>query len=269
MQDSGVTFKGDLTFFNDWKLFWSDDEVIEQLTSTGPFSGRLGSFVTGVRLRTRYFDLVSRTLSQHRRTRYWASDCQRVIDTARYFAAGFFGLEAQNRTQLDVIPEDFSRGADTLTPGDTCLTYEQDHETGHDSGYTMLYKFRSTYLGAIRERLVKQNPEIEFTEDEIYAMQEACGFETTVRGSSRWCDVFTRDDFINFEYARDVLHYYRAGPGTPYGGLMVSKDTSTQRVRQSGTRNVSFAYGQDTSKVLVHIILDHTDFVLAPRVGYG
>ncbi|KAF1978005.1 phosphoglycerate mutase-like protein [Bimuria novae-zelandiae CBS 107.79] len=208
MRESGVTFKGDMSFFNDWELFWSDDSLIEQLTSTGPFSGTLGAFTTG------------QALSRHRKIRYWASDCQRVIDTARHFGAGFFGLGSQNITELEVISEDSSMGANTLTPGDTCLTYVEDKEEGHDNGYTMLFKFRSTYLGATRERLLGQNPEFEFTEDEIYAMQEACGFETTVRGRSHWCDLFTREEFVGFEYARDILHYYRAGPGTPYGALL-------------------------------------------------
>lgn len=197
-----------------------DDGLIEQLTSTGPFSGTLGSFTTGVRLRTRYHHLLSLTNELHPKTRFWASDCQRVIDTARYFGAGFFGIDWQNRTTLEVISEDPSLGADTLTPGDTCLTYVEDEEEGHDNGYKALSKFRATYLGAIGKRLLEQNPDIEFTDDEIYAMQELCGFETTVRGSSSWCDIFTRDDFLNFEYARDLLHYYRAGPGTKYGALM-------------------------------------------------
>jgi len=47
-----------------------------------------------------------------------------------------------------------------------------------------------------------------------------CGFETIVRGTSHWCDVFTKDEFLSFEYARDLVHYYRAGPGTPWGALM-------------------------------------------------
>jgi len=220
MRDSGITFKDELAFFNDWELFWTDDSRIEQLTTTGPFSGTLGSFTTGVRLRTRYHDLISRALSQHRVIKYWASDSQRVIDTARHFGAGFFGLDSQNTTYLEVISEDSSLGADTLTPGDTCLSYVNDEEEGREKGYTMFYKFRETYLGAIRARLLKHNPDMEFTEDEIYAMQEMCGFETTVRGSSHWCDAFSQDEFLSFEYARDVLHYYRAGPGTKYAALM-------------------------------------------------
>lgn len=80
-------------------------------------------------------------------------------------------------------------------------------------------EYRATYLGAISERLLEQTG-MRFSDQEVYAMQEMCGFETTVRGRSDWCDVFTQDDFLGFEYARDVLHYYRAGPGQKYAASM-------------------------------------------------
>jgi acid phosphatase len=75
----------------------------------------------------------------------------------------------------------------------------------------MLERFRSTYLGSIGDRLEQQNPHMRFHDSEIYSMQEMCGFEMTVRGSSKWCDVFTHADWLSFEYARDVVHYYRSG----------------------------------------------------------
>ncbi|KAL8717453.1 MAG: hypothetical protein Q9225_005303 [Loekoesia sp. 1 TL-2023] len=153
---------------------------------------------------------------------FWASDCNRVIETACYFAAGFFGhdWDSKRAAKLHIIPETPDRGADTLTPGDTCLEYHKDMQTGHDYGLIQLTKFRSTYLPAIAARFQAQNPDIEFTNGEIYSMQEMCGFEILVRGSSPWCDAFSHEDWLNFEYARDVIHYYRAGPGNRFGPAM-------------------------------------------------
>lgn len=85
-------------------------------------------------------------------------------------------------------------GADTLTPGDTCLKYVNDVELGHDNGYTQLSAFRSIYLPSIVTRLRKGNPAMTFTTSEVYSMQEMCGFEILVRGSSPWCNVFTQED---------------------------------------------------------------------------
>ncbi len=170
-------------------------------------------------LRTRYLSLLpSRPLN------FWASDCNRVVETARYFATGLFGLDWETSTpkgtakaNLHIIPETFDRGADTLTPGDTCFEYRKDMYIGHDYGLIQLSKFRSTYLPAVAARFEAQNPGIRFTDGEIYSMQEMCGFEILVRGSSPWCDAFSQEEWLDFEYARDVIHYFRAGPGNKYG----------------------------------------------------
>ncbi|KAK5009627.1 hypothetical protein LTR60_005155 [Cryomyces antarcticus] len=221
IQDANVTLKGDLEFVNRWNYFTFDPQAhFEQLTTTGPFAGTLEAFTTGVKLRTRYEHLLPSSQSLNK-INLWASDSNRVIETARYFAAGLFGLDWQKTAHLHIIPETADRGADTLTPGDTCLKYADNVDPyGHDYGARMLMEYRSTYLPAISERLLKQNPDMQFTNSEVYSMQEMCGFETTVRGSSQWCDVFTKEEWLAFEYARDVIHYYRAGPGNPYGAVM-------------------------------------------------
>ncbi|KAF2116521.1 histidine phosphatase superfamily [Lophiotrema nucula] len=219
LKTSEKTLEGDLAFVNNWQLFWSDEHN-GHLTTTGPFSGTLGAFTTGVRLRTRYHDLIDQAQTGVGKIRFWASDSARVIDTARYFAVGFFGLNWTNIAHLEVIPETSDRGGDTLTPGDTCPEYLDDREEGYDKGARLTELYRSNYLNATRERFLNQNPSIEFNDEHLFAMQEICGFETTVRGSSPWCDAFTQDEFISFEYARDLLHYYRSGPGTKYAGTM-------------------------------------------------
>ncbi|KZF20862.1 phosphoglycerate mutase-like protein [Xylona heveae TC161] len=217
---SGVKLKGDLGFVNDWKFFSDDtDSNFEQLTSTGQYAGTLETFTTGVKLRTRYEHLL-KSSSGSNVTRVFAAGSQRIIDTASYFSEGFFTRQAQNSTTLIVIPETDDLGADTLTPGVTCFDYVNDTQSGHDQGKRQLFEFTHTYLPAISDRFHRQNPEIHFTEEEIYSMQEMCGFELLVRGSSPWCDVFTHREWRNFEYARDILHYYRGGPGNPFGPTM-------------------------------------------------
>ncbi|KAL8839654.1 MAG: hypothetical protein Q9170_001660 [Blastenia crenularia] len=222
IKDSNITLKGELDFVNDWKYFSLEPSAEhDRLTTTGPYAGTLSAFAAGTKLRTRYLNLLS-SPSLSKPVNFWASDCSRVIQTARYFATGFFGLDwdSEAAAKLHVIPETPGRGADTLTPGDTCLGYREDMQTGHDYGLIQLAKFRSTYLPAIAVRFQARNPGIEFTDGEIYSMQEMCGFEILVRGSSPWCDVFNHEDWLNFEYARDVIHYYRAGPGNRFGPVM-------------------------------------------------
>jgi acid phosphatase len=100
------------------------------------------------------------------------------------------------------------------------MKYRADTVHGHDFGIAMLTKFRNTYLGPISDRLSDMTSNFHFSNGEVYSMQEMCGFETLARGYSPWCNIFTRDDWVNFEYARDIIHFYRAGPGNPYGPAM-------------------------------------------------
>ncbi|KAL8732394.1 MAG: hypothetical protein Q9166_002792 [cf. Caloplaca sp. 2 TL-2023] len=222
IKDSNITLKGHLEFVNDWQYFSLEPSAEhDQLTNTGPYAGTLSSFAAGTRLRTRYLYLLPKAVHAQP-VNFWASDCNRVIETARYFATAFFGLDwaDSKAAKLHIIPETPDLGADTLTPGDTCLKYRKDLETGYDYGLIQLTKFRSTYLPAISARFQTQNPGIKFTDGEIYSMQEMCGFGLLVRGSSPWCNVFTHEDWLNFEYARDVIHYYRAGLGNRFGPTM-------------------------------------------------
>ena len=221
IRTTNVTFLGDLSFINDWDFFINDPtQALEALVSTGPYSGTLEAFATGVKLRTRYFDLFQDALTTTP-VSFWACDSERVIDTAKYFGAGFFGIDWTEISRLVVIPEGPDRGADTLTPGRTCLNYRNNVDRGgHDYGYRMMDMVRSTYEPAIVRRLAQQNPQMVFAEAEIFTMQMVCGFETIAKGSSPWCDVFTKDEWESFEYARDVIHYYRAGPGNTYSASM-------------------------------------------------
>lgn len=221
LKKADIEFKGDLSFVNDWDFFMPEpSKRLENLVPTGPYAGTLEAFETGTKLRGRYEHLLYQALEQNQ-TSLWASGSKRVIDTARYFATGFYGIDWEDTATLHVIPETSDLGADTLTAGDTCKNYAENIDTkGHDYGYKMLGDFQSSYLPSIADRLHSQNPKITFTNAEIYIMQEMCGFEILSKGKSPWCDVFTHAEWRQFEYARDVLHYYRAGAGNKYGANM-------------------------------------------------
>jgi len=221
IQSANVSLQGDLSFANEWNFFMADpSQNFENLVSTGPYAGTLEAFATGVKLRTRYKHLLDGAMAANM-TSFWASDSHRVIETAKYFASGFFGVEWKEHAPLHVISEGTDLGGDTLTPGKTCLDYRANvNDQGREYGARKLYEWRSHYLPIVIERLAGQNPGLRFTETEVYSMQELCGFETIAKGSSQWCDVFTHDEWLDFEYARDILHYYRTGPGNPYSRAM-------------------------------------------------
>jgi acid phosphatase len=175
-----VPLNGSLSFINEWDYFTDNPEQdFEQLTSTGPYAGTLASVTTGVRFRTRYGHLLSNNTGKGKTTRFWASDSKRVIDTARYFAVGLFGInwETDGSAELEVIPETLDRHTDTLTPGDTCIRYIEDTILGHDYGRNMLERFQNAYIPPIAHRLVDQegNQGVgNLSSLEVYSMQEMC-----------------------------------------------------------------------------------------------
>lgn len=215
-----VTLNGSLAFVNDWTFFTQTPEAdFEQLTRTGSFAGSATASQLGLDLRSAYHELIDLALDHGSRIYVWASVSQRVIDTAKLFMDGFVGRYREIR--YNEISETEDRGADTLTPGDTCLKYANDaDEFGWASGSKKLEEFMPVYLEPIRARFNDENPGLAFTIEEIYVMQEMCGFELQARGKSKWCDAFTYEDWLGFEYARDVLHFYRSGNGNPYAATM-------------------------------------------------
>jgi acid phosphatase len=169
--------------------------------------------------------LLDRHFDKWQTLNLWAGDSRRVIETAQHFALGFLGLDWKARASLHVIPEDLSTGGDTLTLGKACLKYREDVERGREGGYSALAKVTDATFKDTARRLQsfissKNSNAFKVSAVDVYNMQELCGFEIMTRGHSPWCDVFTKSEWEHFAYTRDVLHYYRAGPGSKYAHAM-------------------------------------------------
>jgi Histidine phosphatase superfamily (branch 2) len=113
---SNHKFQRQLACLNDWDLttddwLYSPEDQLEQETLTGPAAGSLRMFTMGTEFRARYGDVWNFT--DHSPIKLWASDSTRVIDSANYFALGFFGADTD--TTVEVIPETGDRWGDSLT----------------------------------------------------------------------------------------------------------------------------------------------------------
>jgi acid phosphatase len=108
-------FSKSLAFLNDWRYddwIYSPEDQLEQETLTGPAAGSRRMFSMGNELRTRYSDLWS-FRDQSQEVKVWSSNSKRVIHSARYFSAGFFGIN--NAVAVEIIPETNERWGNTLT----------------------------------------------------------------------------------------------------------------------------------------------------------
>jgi hypothetical protein len=108
-------FSKSLAFLNDWRYedwIYSPEDQLEQETLTGPAAGSRRMFSLGNELRTRYSHLWS-FRDRPQEVKVWSSDSERVIHSARYFSAGFFGINSS--VDVEIIPETRERWGNTLT----------------------------------------------------------------------------------------------------------------------------------------------------------
>lgn len=72
------------------------------------------------------------------------------------------------------------------------------------------------------ERFHDLAPGFNFTQDDIVGMQQLCGYETVIRGSSPFCDldVFSPNEWLDFEYMNDIQYFYNAGYANPISGVL-------------------------------------------------
>ena len=260
LQAPGVQLSGSLEFLREWTYFTNiSDPSFEHLTETGPYSGTLQSFNTGKKLRERYDLLVK----ADRTTNFWTCSSSRNVETAKHFGNGFFGHTWQDdaSARLHVISEAADQGGDTLTPGDTCLKYRDDKVYGHDRGYAELAAWQDVYTRPITDRLKSDVGGIELSPLEIFGMMEMCGFEILARGSSPWCSVFSQEEWLDFEYGRDLLHFYRAGPGNDFAGAMgwLWLNATTALMADKAASGVYFSFVHDGDIVPLLVTLGILD----------
>jgi acid phosphatase len=78
------------------------------------------------------------------------------------------------------------------------------------------------YTKPIVERLHAYAPEFNFTAEDVVGMQQLCGYETVIRGSSPFCslELFSQNEWLAFEYMNDIMYFYNAGYGNEISGVL-------------------------------------------------
>ena len=154
--------------------------------------GKLEATQLGVDLSFRYPDL---RIPQ----RVWSSTAERTVKSAQSLIRG---LEPDDdQINLVQIAESKQAGADSLTPYSSCPAYKSS------AGSDQSEQYMKVYTAPILARLKAQVPGFDWTMDDVVAMQELCGYETVVRGSSPFCStsLFTPNEWLGFEYANDIM----------------------------------------------------------------
>ncbi|KAI5121931.1 hypothetical protein M0805_000260 [Coniferiporia weirii] len=256
---TGFTAKDELAFLNTWTYKLG----AELLT---PF-GRKQLFDLGVGFRIKYGELlkgftdlpVFRTTSE-----------ERMVQSALNFAAGFFGVPDYTTDYRQLITIESDGFNNTLAPYDTC-TNSNANGIGN-LGDTKAGEWAEVYLQDALARLQPMVDGINLTLTDVVAMQQLCPYETVALGTSAFCDLFTQEEWVNFEYAYDLAFWYDDGPGNPtsaaqgigYVQELVARLTQTPIMVHNSSTNATITDNNITFPLNQPIFVDAThDSVIA------
>ncbi|KAK1998119.1 histidine acid phosphatase [Colletotrichum falcatum] len=191
-----------LNFLAEWDAPVSDAE-----TSLLTRVGRLEATQLGVDLEFRYPKL---RLPE----RVWTSSAERTVKSAQSLVRG---LESDDDTMnVVVVDESKESGADSLTPYKACPAYSST------AGSEESAVFQDKFTRPIVARFNDLAPDFNFTTNDVFGMQQLCGYETVIRGRSPFCDLdlFTPDDWLAWEYTEDIRYHYNVGYGLDASGYI-------------------------------------------------
>ncbi|KAH5056181.1 3-phytase [Parastagonospora nodorum] len=202
---TGLSVSGDLTFLGDWTYKLG----AELLT---PF-GRSQNFMLGVAYRQLYGHLLNNFTETKTIPVFRTQSQDRMVKTAQNFAAGFFGVpEFLNEVNIEIIVE--AQGVNNSgAPYEICKNSNVANKGS--IGSTVASRFAVNAFNSTIARLQSQVSGINFTSTDAIAMMQLCSYETHALGYSAFCDLFSEEDFLNYEYYYDLSFYYNNGPGSP------------------------------------------------------
>ena len=143
----------------------------------------------------------------------------RMLKSAEYFMAGFFGLGWTNNASLVVsIEGDGQVWNNSLAGYDNC----NNSNTGRSSGGTNAsITWENTYLADAVKRFNANSKGFTWNVSAVYNAQTLCPYETVAYGYSAWCDLFTYDEWLGFEYSIDLSFagnvYFQSPTGRAVG----------------------------------------------------
>ncbi|KAI0349614.1 phytase [Trametes cingulata] len=195
---------GQLEFLNHW-TYKLGEEILT------PF-GRQQLYDLGVSMRIKYGFLL-RNFSQANALPVFRTESQdRMLSSALNFALGFFGHPLDGKYQQLITIEDHGFN-NTLAPSKTCPN-ARDHAKG-DRGVHYVRQWADIYLQDALARLQPQIHGLHLSIEDVYTMQQLCAYETIALGYSKFCELFTQEEWEGFDYSVDLNFWYSSAFGSP------------------------------------------------------
>ncbi|KAH9483581.1 3-phytase A [Psilocybe cubensis] len=227
---------GDLEFLNGW-TYKLGEEILT------PF-GRQQLYDLGISLRIKYGFLLQNFTEKNTLPVFRTESQDRMLASAQNFAVGFFGypLDGQYQQSITIEEDGFNN---TLSPYKTCPNAKIIHKS--ERGQWYIKRWANIYLKEAQKRLQKQLHGIDLTIEETYMMQQLCPYETVALGYSKFCELFTEEEWEGFNYALDLQFWYGSAFGSPvarvqgigYVQEMVARLTNTPIQTHNSSTNAT------------------------------
>jgi hypothetical protein len=117
-----------------------------------------------------------------------------------------------NEVSIEILVETVGLN-NSGAPYETCLN--SNVAVKGSIGSAVAAKFAVNAFNATIARLQSQASGVNFTATDAIAMLQLCSYETHALGYSAFCNLFSEEDFLNYEYFFDLSFYYNNGPGSP------------------------------------------------------
>ncbi|KZF19204.1 phosphoglycerate mutase-like protein [Xylona heveae TC161] len=196
-----INATGALSFLNSWK-YSLGAEILVPVGRQEMFDSGVLHYYQYAHLYDTNTKIIARTPTQDRMTK-----------SAEYFLAGFFGQEWTNNATIEVIIEN-SGFNNSLAGGKNCKNSNGDVSALGDDATAQWYNI---YLANATARFNSMTSGYNWTADDTYAAQTLCPYETVALGFSKWCDLFTYEEWQGFEYSLDLNFNGDDGFASPTG----------------------------------------------------
>ncbi|KAI1210892.1 phosphoglycerate mutase-like protein [Annulohypoxylon truncatum] len=152
-----------------------------------------------------------------------SSGQERVVDSAKRWTEGFHEARLDDETshapdtypyKILIIPE--TKGFNNSLSPDLCPAFE-DSKSDSDNEKEM---WMEKVVSPLTDRLNQNLPGANLTNEETIDMMDLCPFETVADKKtrlSRFCQLFTMDDWRNYDYYQSLGKWYGYGNGSPLG----------------------------------------------------
>ncbi|KEI38226.1 uncharacterized protein L969DRAFT_51010 [Mixia osmundae IAM 14324] len=189
---TGFTATGPLAFLNTWTY-----KLASQILSVW---GRQQEYDLGAQLRIAYGSILSNFTLTNTLPVLRTPSQDRMYKSTLNLAAGFFGLPADPQYHLSIVIEQPGFNS-SLSSYETCPN--SNNKRG-SVGTTASTNFTNAFGAPIAKRLQQYITGIEINATTVSQMLNLCAYETINLGYSSFCDLFTSQDFKDFEHAFDI-----------------------------------------------------------------